>query len=1534
LLVSSGLPSDTRISFFLDALDECPLGIGIAQEWVVKLVQALKPTVSELFLRLSCRTADWSLGFESNLRIELGAEDVAVYQLRHLSREEVFQFATANDVNGEAFIDQIQEAGCAPLASLPVTLQMLLATFRDTGALPSERLSLYRAGLLTLANETNVHRQAVGAVGQLDAVTRFEVAARIAAATTLANRSAIWDGLDADAASPDSMPLTEAVGGTEEVSGRRINVGVAQLREVVRTGLFTNITPTTFSWSHKTFGEYLSAYYLVSKGATIDEKLELVLSGPEHAQGVPPQLREVAGWLASMDQSVFDRIVQTQPELLLASDVSMSLPDSRERLIAELLQKLDEGKIHDELAWHEKYQFLRHPRLSDQLRPYIADSKRNVFVRRVAIDIAEACEARALEDDLFAIAVNLAETPHIRVQATAALVRINAAKERLLSILDTCEAADPEDEIKGLVLPALWPGGIDFERLLSQLMVPKEERLIGAYRLFLHRIVLPVLRPSDALAAIHWLERTQVELDDARGLEAIFVRIIEAVWQSCDEASVLDSFAAFVLNELEPHSRFRYQSSLKEFETRYLDSSSTRRRRFVHALLRGSMQKSKRTRLLIFLPWRIVRREDLPWLVADLAHEDNSDIQPGILELVTGLIDWERSEELYWLWNQGEQIPALQAVLIEIGVVYLDSEFAKWQTRDYLARKQALRDVPKQVAKLDDLLKRAQQAPGEWWRFTSEVLQQEGGRSGEFTGTILHTNYWSTASPETRDAIIAVARRYLREYRLRGEPWNQPHTFSRPSAAGYRAIRLLRTERPAEYATIEPQEWRVWAGAILSLSTNDGSEEREIHSSIAHDAYRNGREQFVEVFTALLSRESDPPTYQLATLVGDWADDSILALLWQHAARLSPKDAGWSSLISILSHRSYPPAIAAARQSLESAIEGGGIDERAMSLIATAFKSTPKVFVDNVLSLTRMAPSIAKDVWRHIADEMRGHPATEFWDLSVQTLAEIYVWIAQHFERAEPFGARWLGPDDHLQDLSDQIVRNLIATGTPDALTALQEIIAKVPDREWLKWSLQEARENARRLGWQARSPRDVLQFVLHVQLPVGTEGVKDKVVYDARRNDLDNNPEITDEIVHRNEPSPTKVSGPRRKLTILFVITEWPSAHGGVPTINRHMASSLAKAGHMVYCFVPTHSAEDAVDASAVGVKLLGSVSIPGLEDSQLLAFGPTDELKPDVVIGHAHVSGPEGLLLARHKYQCKYAHVVHTVPEEIEPYKTDRDGQPRVGRFRSGSQKWERQIETCKSSDLVIAVGPQIHACVATDLSGQRHLRVVELLPGLDPDLMRHAPEVSRLVISRCLFSCRQEDPKLKGTDIVLKVAAGVAKGKVKHSVSFIVRGFRPETRDEEIQNLQNAYGEGCTNVQFMYYSDKKDIVHTDLERASLVLMPSRKEGFGLAGLEAIAAGVPVLITSESGLGQLILRKAQEIGGQLGAIMSDLVIDVTGALDLDVPPWLERVQKVLTDRETAFRNANDVRERLREELSWDAAADLLSAELEAICA
>jgi glycosyltransferase involved in cell wall biosynthesis len=93
----------------------------------------------------------------------------------------------------------------------------------------------------------------------------------------------------------------------------------------------------------------------------------------------------------------------------------------------------------------------------------------------------------------------------------------------------------------------------------------------------------------------------------------------------------------------------------------------------------------------------------------------------------------------------------------------------------------------------------------------------------------------------------------------------------------------------------------------------------------------------------------------------------------------------------------------------------------------------------------------------------------------------------------------------------------------------------------------------------------------------------------------------------------------------------------------------------------------------------------------------------------------------------------------------------------------------------------------------------------------------------------------------------------------------------------------------------------------RAAVVACPSRREGFGVACLEAMAHARPVV--------------ASAVGG-----LKDLVVD--GETGLLVPPRDPRalraaLERLLGDRDLRLRLGAAGRERARERFSWDAATD-----------
>ena len=111
------------------------------------------------------------------------------------------------------------------------------------------------------------------------------------------------------------------------------------------------------------------------------------------------------------------------------------------------------------------------------------------------------------------------------------------------------------------------------------------------------------------------------------------------------------------------------------------------------------------------------------------------------------------------------------------------------------------------------------------------------------------------------------------------------------------------------------------------------------------------------------------------------------------------------------------------------------------------------------------------------------------------------------------------------------------------------------------------------------------------------------------------------------------------------------------------------------------------------------------------------------------------------------------------------------------------------------------------------------------------------------------------------------------------------------------------------------KKTEIRNDLREASLVLMPSKKEGFGLVGLEAIACGVPTLLSAQSGLAETLKKFAPDHA-------PGWILSTNGD---PIAKWAERIESILLARKDSFSRAAALKNELAERIQWKTAAEEL---------
>jgi glycosyltransferase involved in cell wall biosynthesis len=170
-------------------------------------------------------------------------------------------------------------------------------------------------------------------------------------------------------------------------------------------------------------------------------------------------------------------------------------------------------------------------------------------------------------------------------------------------------------------------------------------------------------------------------------------------------------------------------------------------------------------------------------------------------------------------------------------------------------------------------------------------------------------------------------------------------------------------------------------------------------------------------------------------------------------------------------------------------------------------------------------------------------------------------------------------------------------------------------------------------------------------------------------------------------------------------------------------------------------------------------------------------------------------------------------------------------------------------------------------------------------------------------------------KGIDIAISAVRKVAEGH-RDSIQrpeLIVRGVPPNAPDKERDQLKSLAGQ-VLKVVYRPFVVGDQRLRRDLWGARVVIMPSRHEGFGLAAYEAMAAGVPVLISRESGLAHLLQRDFPDEE----RIWPRETLPVWDDSPETEQEWATAIERVLTAPEEAFGRAAEMRDLIQARVSW----------------
>ena len=389
--------------------------------------------------------------------------------------------------------------------------------------------------------------------------------------------------------------------------------------------------------------------------------------------------------------------------------------------------------------------------------------------------------------------------------------------------------------------------------------------------------------------------------------------------------------------------------------------------------------------------------------------------------------------------------------------------------------------------------------------------------------------------------------------------------------------------------------------------------------------------------------------------------------------------------------------------------------------------------------------------------------------------------------------------------------------------------------------------------------------------------------------------------------------------IDVMFLCDEWKSSKGGISTFNRELAINLAEtttSSLKVHCYVSRSDDQDKEEAKQRGVNLITAQTLPGSRDPlELLKLPPPELPNPHIVIGHGRKLGIPACHLER-AIRCKWIQFVHVFCEDLGKFK-ETTIMAVTDTIAEHEEKHKMEIELCEAADAVVAVGSRLQQKYSRSLP---NVEVEIITPGIvgkfcneSVESREHAGVLLRtlnafksymfmktfnvFMFGRATF----EDLTLKGYDIVANAIGSLGE---EFELTFV--GSSPgDHRNVEQWFLQKT----CIKrkqLTIRGYCTEQDELKEMFHQSDLVALPSRTEGFGLVGLEAISAGVSVLVSGSSGLAEAL----QEVPGGNNVIVKS---------DDAAVEWERKISEVSGQSpEERQTNAKQLRENYRKVYPW----------------
>ena len=405
-----------------------------------------------------------------------------------------------------------------------------------------------------------------------------------------------------------------------------------------------------------------------------------------------------------------------------------------------------------------------------------------------------------------------------------------------------------------------------------------------------------------------------------------------------------------------------------------------------------------------------------------------------------------------------------------------------------------------------------------------------------------------------------------------------------------------------------------------------------------------------------------------------------------------------------------------------------------------------------------------------------------------------------------------------------------------------------------------------------------------------------------------------------------------------MLLATAWGPKFGGINAFNMDFAIGLAKhlkGAGKVFCAVLSPTENDIGDALKHSVTLLAvdrPTNSPGYDQSWALDVWqkfqtehPGEKIAwwvgHDVTTGWAAVQGPR---VAAGEGQS--ALIMHMNYADYQSYKG--------GIGERAHQKEIEQRRLFTSADHCFANGPLLRDALKDIVNTD----VTMLIPGLAE--VTTIPSSHRLHLITFGRMDRESDRIKQGSLAVAAFGSAIKQAwsivglpeKLRDNPQMRVVGINESGGEEEraLKRLIADRADRQVNLMALRFDEDRTALFEELGRANISLMLSWHEGFGLTGWEALAAEVPLIVSQQTGLWQLL----KETLGERLARGHVRAIDVRGREGEDDSTNFrpedealvrDAIIEIAADIQSARNSAAKLKRELKEKLicTWEYTAE-----------